>query len=287
MTRGLVLGCGGPVGLAWEVATLRELERAWDWDARSAEVIVGTSCGAELACLIGGGIAVEEVFSALIAATAGEGGGEGRGRPWLRRHLDLDPGRWPPRPGGRHVTGSLHELAANVATEAGWVGHPNTWLVAADLGTRRRVAFGSPGAPPATLADALCASWGLPLWVPPTEIAGHRYIDGGLLSPASADLVAPLGLDEVVVLTPMASADPGRPVGLLARGERLVRHRMTRILESELAAVTARGTRVRRFEPGGRELAVMGGNFMDVRRQRATLVSATATARERLAASAG
>jgi|SRR5579884_38018 len=304
MRRGLVLGCGGPVGFAWTVATLRELELAWDWDARTAEVIIGTSAGAELACLLGGDVPLGDVLAALS--------GPDQAPDWLVRHVGVDAGRLPGRPAPRIGStglamramrlkapalaglvgllpvvegdaGWLRELAERLASADGWVEHPATWLVAADADTGERVAFGAPGAPPATLAEAVNASWGLPMWLAPVTIGGRRYIDGGVLSPASADLAAPLGLDELVVLAPMASSRPGRPVGLLARGERLVRRRMTRILDAEISTVESAGTVVRRFEPTGRDLAVMGANFMDRRRQAATIVCATASAREALA----
>lgn len=305
MRRGLVLGCGGPVGFAWTVAVLRELEAAWDWDAGSADLIVGTSAGAELACLLGGGVLLADVHRAL--------NGDADVPAWLSEHIAYDAGRFPraltarlgsprlalaalrgtaPRlagmtgvaPVGVGDPGWLRRLARRMANESGWVDHPATWLVASDFDTGARVAFGAPGAPPAMLADALNASWGLPTWLAPVPIARRRYVDGGVLSPASADLAAPLELDEVVVLAPMASSAPGRPVGLLARGERIVRRHMTAVLDAEVAAVERAGTRVWRFEPTGRELAVMGGNFMDRRRQAATMVAATATVREWLSA---
>ena len=125
----------------------------------------------------------------------------------------------------------LIALAERMAGGGAWVEHPATWIVAADFDSGERVAFGAPGAPRATIAEALCASWALPSWMPPVHVGGHRYADGGILSPASADVLAGLGLDEVVVLAPMCSSDPGRPVGLLARGERLMRRQMTRVLE--------------------------------------------------------
>ena len=299
-----MLGCGGTLGMAWTVAVLAELERAWDWDARDADVIVGTSAGAELACLIGGGTSVAD----LLAAQRGE-----HGIPeWLAAHVAFDAGRFPPRPSprigsralcalavrgrapalagvtaalpvGTFDAGWLRSLAERMAGDGDWVAHPATWLVAADFDTGARVAFGSPGAPAATLADALCASWALPSWLPPVTIGGRRYADGGILSPASANLVAGCGLDEVVVLAPMASSRPGRPVGVLARGERLVRRRMTRVLDRELALLQATGVRIVRLEPGERDLAAMGGNFMDRRRRAATLASAAESAREALA----
>ena len=153
------------------------------------------------------------------------------------------------------------------------------WLVACDYDTGERVAFGSPEAPRATAAQAVMASWALPGWLPAVEIGSRRFIDGGVLSPASADLVAALELDEVVVLAPMASSDPGRPHGRLARAECLLRRRMTRVLDTEVAVLRAAGVRVHRFEPVEADLTAMAGNFMDARYRAATLASAQRSVR--------
>lgn len=48
--RGLVVGGGGTLGFAWAVAALAAVEEQLDWDARTAEVLVGTSAGAEVVC---------------------------------------------------------------------------------------------------------------------------------------------------------------------------------------------------------------------------------------------
>jgi NTE family protein len=305
MRRGLVLGCGGTLGMAWSIAVLHELEQKWGWDSREADVIVGSSAGAELACMLGGGVSIRELRLAQLDDPSAPS--------WLADHLRSDPGRFPPRPRmalgsprllARSVAGGtpllaavcaalpvggkdpawLRQLAERVAGADDWVSHAAVWLVAADYDTGERVAFGSLGAPRATLADALQASWALPGWLPPAEIGGRRYVDGGVLSPASADLLAPLELDEVTVLAPMASSEPGRAVGALPRAERIVRRRMTRILDREIAVLQESGASVTRLEPNGRDLAAIGGNFMDARRRAATLVSATASIRERLAA---
>ena len=55
---GLVLGCGGVAGAAWSIATLDALERTLAWDARRADVLIGTSAGAVLAALLGANVPV-------------------------------------------------------------------------------------------------------------------------------------------------------------------------------------------------------------------------------------
>ncbi|WP_234379488.1 patatin-like phospholipase family protein, partial [Streptomyces caniscabiei] len=61
-SRGLVLGCGGTLGAAWTIAALHALRRATDFDPREADVLVGTSAGAEVAALLGAGVDVEELL---------------------------------------------------------------------------------------------------------------------------------------------------------------------------------------------------------------------------------
>jgi NTE family protein len=298
-SRGLVLGCGGTLGAAWTVGALHSLEQALGWDPRDADVLIGTSAGAELAALLGGGFGVADLLAAQLAREDA--------RPELIAHFAHPPRTLPPRPAaflgsprlvrralggdaptlaglsgllphGRGDLGRLSVLADFLAPAGGWVGHPATWLVATDFDTGRRTAFGQPGAPRAALRDALRASWAVPGWFRPVRIEGRRYADGGILSTASADLLVAQGLDEVYVLAPMSSLTPGPRKGL-GRAEALLRRAMTRTLDAECAALSATGTRVVRIEPTAADLDVMGGNFMDGRRRLTVLETALRTTR--------
>lgn len=291
--RGLAIGCGGTLGFAWTVVALRCLEQTLDWDVRTADVLVGTSAGAELVAALGSGRTPQDLLDALD------------GRPGadalLAAHVAAHPGAVPPlpRPGlparglvragwtgrsaytalagllprGRGDATWLREYGDALAGPDGWVFHPATWLVAADASTGRRVALGSPGAPVARLGEAVAASWAIPGWFPPVTIGGATYVDGGAVSSVSADLLLGQGLDEVVVVAPMTSAG-GAPATGLSRVERVLRRQMTRGLDREVAALRAAGVRVVRVEPGPEELAAMGANFMDLRRREATLAAA-------------
>ncbi|WP_394613300.1 patatin-like phospholipase family protein [Lentzea sp. JNUCC 0626] len=274
--RGLAIGCGGTLGFAWTAIALQAVEQDLSWDARTASVLVGTSAGAEMVALLGSGRSVTDVVHAL--------GSPGPGiRPPLPRlrwpalgllgRRDLDPlGRLAgllPEGGGDATW--LREFGARLAGPNGWVEHPATWIVAADARTGERVAFGSPGAPRVPLGEAIAASWAIPGWFPPVSLAGRRFVDGGTVSSVSADLVAPLELDELVVVAPMTSRDPV-PARGLTRLERVLRRRMTRGLDRELRTVA--GTRVIRVEPDQAALAAMGFNFMDHRRLPATITAA-------------
>ena len=179
-----------------------------------------------------------------------------------------------PRGGGDPTW--LHAFGAELSLGQSWVLHPSTWVVAADRASGERVAFGSPGAPATDLGSAIAASWAVPGLFPPVPIADRTYVDGGALSPTSADLLAPLALDEVVVIAPMCSAGGATGRGL-SRIERVVRRAMTKRLDAEIELLEAAGTRVLRIEPTQQDLDVMGFNFTDYRRRGATLASALTT----------
>ncbi|MFF2028356.1 patatin-like phospholipase family protein, partial [Streptomyces sp. NPDC058171] len=252
--------------------------------------------GAELVTMLGG---VDE----LLAMQLG-----GATHPALDGHLAAAPGRFPPLPApglgspgllrrglppvtaasgllprGRGDTAWLDRLAQRFTGAPGWVRHPATWLVSMDYDTGERVAFGSPGAPAATLSEALRASWAIPGWFPPVPIGPRRFVDGGAASTASADLVLPLALDEVIVLAPMASTGriPGRRAARIER--RMLRNWMSAGLDAEVARLEAAGTRVLRLDATAEDLAVMGPNFMDGRRRLATLEHSLVTTRAQLA----
>lgn len=296
--RGLVIGCGGTLGAAWTVGALVAVRDALDWDPRSAEVLVGTSAGSELVTMLGAGVGVDE----LLAAQLGQAGA----RPALAEHVAAHPPMMPPVPtarigsprlAARGLTGKVSRLTALAAAlpigrgdaawladvvdalvpNRGWVDHPATWVVAADLATGERVAFGSPEAPEVPLRDAVRASWAVPGWFSPVTLHGRRFADGGMVSPASADLVLPLELDEVVVLAPMTSIEPGRATGL-SRAERLLRRAMTRTLDAEVEALRAAGSKVLRLDPGEQDLIAFGPNVMDHRRRLGVLRTALRTA---------
>jgi NTE family protein len=170
-------------------------------------------------------------------------------------------------PRGRGQLAPVGELIEAVSGEQPWAPHPATWIVTMDYETGRRVAFGRPGSPPARLSEAVMASCSIPGWYAPVPIGGRRYVDGGTCSPTSLDLLADAGLDEVVVLAPMASFDYDDPPTLVGRLERRFRRAMTRRVVHEAGKVRRRGTRVTVLAPGRDDLEAIGINLMDHRRR--------------------
>lgn len=309
--RGLAIGCGGTLGAAWIVAALAATRDVLDWDPREADVMIGTSAGAEMVTMLGSGIGVDE----LIAMQRGTGDNS-----ILAAHMRCEPGRFPPLPRPRlgapgqalravragrlrgrqqlltaasgllPIGGGdpswLQRLADRLNPGGGWLPHPAAWLVATDYDTAERVALGSPTAPEANLGAALRASWAVPGWFPPVPIAGGRFIDGGAASTASVDLLIPEQLDEIVVITPMASTGHLPATGPGHFLERQLRDRMSAQLDDEIARVRATGTKVLRIDADAADLAVMGPNFMDGRRRLETFEHSLTSTRKALEAGA-
>jgi NTE family protein len=281
--RGLVLGAGGVLGLTWSACALRRLEATTGWDPRTAEILVGTSAGSVLATLLGAGVDTTALVASQRAPSA-----DPALPPWPRGaplswSLVGHALRGAPlvalaglAPAGREDAGRLCAPVDAAVAAGAWVPHPRCWVVAMDVADGRRVAFGRADAPRISARAATRASCAVPGWFAPVAIDGHRYVDGGVVSPTSADLLVGEGLDEVIVVSPMTSRRrvPARSVATWV--ERSMRVMMSRILEREVAALEAAGTRVIRLEPTAAELDAMGANFMDPRR-RALVVDAWAS----------
>lgn len=307
MRRGLVLGAGGVLGAAWSVGALRALEEVRGQDPRASEVVVGTSAGSVLAALVGAGLSADELHrhqlgeplpGREIAWDHERGSGPalpplprpGPGSVNLLRTSALHPGQVRPLvtlvgllPRGRGSLEPLARAVRSVVPEGEWAPREGVWVVAVDYGSGARTVFGREGAPPAGLAEAVTASCAIPGWYAPVVVGGREYVDGGSHSPASADLLAGLGLDEVVVLAPTASLHPDSPTSVPARLERRWRRRVTGGLLREVAAVEASGTRVTLLTPGPEDLAAMGANLMDPARRLDVLETSLRTNRVALA----
>ena len=130
-------------------------------------------------------------------------------------------------------------------------------VVAVDRRTGRRVVFGAPGAPSATVAEAVSASCTVPWLYAPVEIGGREYVDGGVWSPTNLD-AAPAGRDtHVLCLNPTASL-----VGSHSLID-VVRNVARTAVSVEALALRSRGAVVQTVAPSIECAAAMGLNFMD------------------------
>lgn len=321
--RALVLGAGGVLGAAWMTGALAAAQEVLKCAVSDVDLMVGTSAGSVLAAALRCGVGIDELVAYQRGEPIGllEGIGELHRGPWPRPpRLRLGSPRlaltaltaphrvipavhasaWLPIGRENHanlraMVGLLHsripvtpadtQLTAAAAAVAapGWVTR-QTWVVAVDYDSGRRVAFGRPGAPAARLADAVVASCSLPGWYEPVVIGGRRYIDGGVRSVTSLSLLAGEDIDEVCVLAPMASVVADRKYAPHMHLERRVRSLLTWLLMREAAELRATGVKVTLLTPGPEDLAVMGINLMDPRRREAVLETSLRTSAATLAA---
>ncbi len=287
MSVGLVLGAGGVAGAAWHAGALAALAEA-GWDARSADMMIGTSAGSGTATILRLGVppsdllagAVGEPMSPVGAGYATKAGPSvdipppvigGRiprpaspamafrslAAPWRLRPMKLAAGLLPP---GRTSTAFIGDRIRN-AHEQPWPDRP-TWICAVRLSDGERVIFGR-DVVDAHIATAVEASSAIPAFFAPVEHDGELYVDGGAHSPSNADLVAGLGFDVVVVSSPMSGTGAAirRPRWTGARAL----HRQT--LDREIRAVRADGTPVLVLQPDAAVVDAIGPNSMDPSRR--------------------
>ena len=307
---GLVLGAGGVVGHAFHAGVLAAVSEATGWDPRDADVIVGTSAGSIVGALLRAGASAPDLRARASGEPVSNAGRQLIARAdAAQRHLSPIPSR--PERGGFPVMSAPGALAraarqpwntrpgaiaaamlpaGRVPTElvaaglrplfTGWPDEP-LWINAVQLDTGRRVTFGRDAVPTVDVADAVAASCAIPAFFAPVMIRGVRYVDGGVHSPTNADLLAGLGLDLVVVSSPMSIAGNGLRVAADQPARRFARFTLGR----EVARIRRSATPVLTFQPTAADVAIMGLNAMDESRRSPVARSTYESALERLARS--
>lgn len=308
--RALVLGCGAVAGAAWMIPALAQVRQQLNWNPEEADIFIGTSVGAVLVSLMAGGVSLDD----LIGSQEEDPADNKYKKIW---HHDKDSGPWyPPIPTFKFTAKNLYkkmrrgELSSltgwigllpqgrfdmapfiklidrvkssegdSNTNNQGWLNHDNCWLVAVDTESGERKAFGRDKheLKHLDLSQAVCASYGVPGWCPPVEIMGKTYIDGGIASPCSADLLVDTDIDEVIMLVPMACTNPDQPWSWFKKIERKVRKGMTEIVDREVALLEAAGKKVIRIEPTADDLQAFGYNMMDPRRRTLVYTSSQKT----------
>jgi NTE family protein len=282
----LVLGVGGVLGEAWMWGYLGGAQRASGEDFRRAKQLVGTSAGSIVAARLAGG----EDPRRGEERVRWDGEVEPERRPGavraaLERASRISLGAVSPlaapalaaaSPGGALARAAvlarvpagrieLRELRSRVeALAPEFDGRLN--VVAVDRGSGCRVAFGTDGAPEASVADAVAASCAIPGFFAPVEIEGREYVDGGVWSPTNLDLARAGRGDRVLCLVPTAAMGTSPAIALrgLAAGWRLS-------TSVEAAATQRRGASVEIVGPDAGAARAIGADLMNPSRRAAVL----------------
>jgi NTE family protein len=263
MSRALVLGGGGPVGIGWESGLAVGLATA-GVDLGAADFIVGTSAGS----VVGAGLALQLDPAAAVASVSLPlplTAGGSAGIEDLMTALAGAAARGLSPEAERVELGQLALGAATIDEDA-FVAAPvfaradgSQWppsFRCTTIDTRTgalQVWDRSSGVP---LPRALASSCSVPGVFPPVTINGARYMDGGMRTPLNADLAA--GHDAVIVVSCM-------PLALPDGFSDPVFDAIGRQIEAELATVRDSGAALEVVAPGQEFLDISGwgANLMD------------------------
>ncbi|MEA2413273.1 MAG: hypothetical protein QOC77_3834 [Thermoleophilaceae bacterium] len=277
----LVLGGGGILGEAWMSAVLAGIEEVAGFDPRGCEGFVGTSAGSIVAAALAGGVRADARLGDLPEqpvpddgdhdgpADAGANGSRRAGGVAARAvRAGLATAAAPVAalalptmaPGGALVRRLALGRVPRGTRSLGGMGRRIDSLgarfdgrlavAAVDLGSGRRVMFGRPEAPAASVGQAVEASCAIPGVFRPVEIGGSTYVDGGAWSPTNLDTANVKHGTRVLCLNPTGSiAALGLASQSMARVEALVLER--------------RGAEVQLVAPDEGSRAALGNNLMD------------------------
>ncbi len=274
MKRALVLGGGGNVGIAWELAIVGGLLDA-GIDLREADLIIGTSAGSVVGTHVGLGRDVRELVQEQRARPPRPlGGGAAPDMTEAVTAFQLWAG-FDEMDDDRCAQVGRVALGAKTMPEAdwlagfeqnGWTAWPETPLLitAVDAESGAFAAFDRKSG--VGIARAVAASCSVPALFPPVKIGGRRYTDGGVRSGTSADLALRIAPERVLIIAPMGATTRGVS-GLAAKQ-----------IERETALLEAAGAQVFaiRFDDAAKEAS--GQNLMDQARAEPTAAAGAAHA---------
>src|SRR5215212_2127398 len=280
----LVLAAGGTLGEAWMRGLLDGAGRATGIDFRDCEYFVGTSAGSIVAAFLAAGREPDSGPEARAAKEWGSKAGGANGAPGgIPVGAPEDDERGPlasafgrigmtaaapfaplalagTAPGGAVARAaalaavprgkrSLGGLA-RLVEQSGGSFDGRLRIAAVDRRNGKRVVFGAPGSPDASVAQAVLASCSIPWVFKPVTIDGREYVDGGVWSPTNLDATPARRGIEVLCLNPTAAS---RPLSSVSNAAAL----------AESLALRARGARVRTLRPDQGAAEAMGHNLMD------------------------
>jgi NTE family protein len=259
--RALVLGGGGVTGAAWELGLIAGLA-GLDVDLTQADLVIGTSAGAVVGAQVRSGVPLEPMYQRQLAPPAGEiparlGAMVIAKMAWIML-TSRDQVRGRARLGAMALrAGTVPEADCRQVFQArlpsaDWPDRP-LQVTAIDAHTGDFVVFDA--ASEASLVDAVGASCAVPGVWPPVTIGRRRFIDGGMRSPANADLAA--GHDRVVIIAPLGRGSPRIPGPQAQAAELRAAGAQVVVVTPDAAARTAIGHDV--LDLGRRSAAARAG----------------------------
>ena len=270
MTKALVLGGGGPVGIAWESGLIAGLAKA-GLNLATADFIMGTSAGSFVGARLAMGASPETLADPILAeppTRPKESPSALNTRPPdLTRLMKL---MVEAHSGGRPANEAMREigalaLAAETPTEAAFIasfgrafaGLPDeAWpqrnfaCTAVDAQTGEFQLWTKDSGVGVTRAVA--SSCSVPGVYPPVTLNGARYMDGGMRSGTNADLATGHALVVVIQVRAAATVGPAAEA-------------MSKRFEAEIEVLQADGAKVMVITPDAGSLTAMGANLMDFR----------------------
>ena len=302
----LVMGSGGIVGGAFHAGVLKALDDVWGIDARSVDLIVGTSAGSISGALVAAGLGPSDLFRRETRQPLSREGaqllGSARAQRGPKRQATATIGA----PMAPHIWMLAMMMPGRVALGTAWASllprgkvptshvadivralFGSKWptgvelrVPAVELETGQRVVFNSDGT--ATPSQAVAASCAVPAVFEPVEIDGTSYIDAGVHSSDNLDVLGGERYDLVVVSSPMgvAAATDFSATTLAWSGLRVASRMATECERQRLTECE----RVEIVMPASADLDAMGNNLLDPRRRPAVALQAYATASEQFTA---
>jgi NTE family protein len=284
MGKALVLGGGGPVGIAWESGLIAGLAES-GVDLSSADFILGTSAGSLVGAQLALGrspaeIAAPDLAGAVPVPPASSGPPDLT--ILLTKMLEAASGKRPAEEVRAEI--GTWALSTPAMTEEDFIARFAP-LLGADSWPTKSYACTSVDAADGSfkvwnhdagigLARAVASSCAVPGIYPPISFGGHRYIDGGMRSPTNADVAASYEIVVVVAVT-------------LRSMPSFITDVFSRRFEAELQALRHGGGRVEVIVPDEESCAAFGMNLMDASRRQASAQAGLRQGRSEAARVAG
>ena len=269
MTRALVLGGGGPVGIAWESGLVAGLAQG-GVDLGQADFTMGTSAGSFVGARLALGADARTLADPILTEAPRPAAGGGGGPPAdLSKLMQLigeaqgglrNPAEVRAEIGAFALSSqtideaafiesfgrSFSSLPADAWPERGFActavdaetGAFQLWTQASGVGVVRAVA----------------SSCSVPGIYPPVTLNGRRYIDGGMRSATNADMAT--GHAVVVVIAVRLGSGGGAAAERIAAG-----------FDQEIETLKDGGATVVAITPDEASIAAFGPNLMDFRRR--------------------